>query len=143
MHYYGDNWPHWNHLDDAVHLISSYCRRYGRLGGQAKEKYGTVRFYVMFHHQLHDLVWPGHYWLRYRQPYWWRPRWLCYLLGPLFEWFDFEVYMPFFGPLQRCVQRWQAWIYVRAYQKAVKRWPHLKKEIICCADQPQLKGFPK
>jgi len=142
VHTWGDDWPYWSDLDKAVSFVSSYCRTRGRLGGQAKEKYGTLRFYAQGHYQLHDLIWPGHAWLRYQQKDYWKFPWLCPILGPFLQWFDFHVYMTrLFWPLQWLIHRWQKFIYIRAYKLAIQQWPHIRAEVLACADYPELLDF--
>lgn len=43
-------------LDKIAYEIHDYCVLWGRLGGQAKEKFDTVRFYAQFGLSLHSLV---------------------------------------------------------------------------------------
>jgi len=126
MHDWGDDWLYWDDLDEAARFISDYCSRWGRFGGQAKEKFGTLRFYALFHHNLHDLIWPGYVFTQ------WTPA-----LAPL-RWLDDYVYrLGVCNPLRSLVIRWQTFVYARAYRLALKRWPHLRREILCCADYPE------
>lgn len=46
MHNWGDEGVDWAGIGDAAWEIESFCRKWGRFGGQSKEKYGTVRFYA-------------------------------------------------------------------------------------------------
>lgn len=141
MHYWGDEGVDWGGIRDAASFIHNYCVRWARLGGQSKEKYGTVRFYCCFHSMIHDLVWPSHCWLRYNQKSWWifplRP--LVPILGPIFKWIDFNIYpMRIFDWLRSLIRVYQGKVYTRAYRLAVQKWPHLEKEILCCADFDEL-----
>jgi len=125
MHDWGSEWfeKYGEDLNDAVDFVAHYCMRWGRFGGDHKEKYGTLRFYAMFHHQLHDLFYPGHYYIRWGKPFVWIDHF--YMRGP-------------FGWFRALIQRWQTKIYRRAYRLALARWPHLRKEILCCADYSEL-----
>lgn len=121
MHEWGDKEVDWVGIDDAAEYIGVFCRRWARLGGQAKEKYGTVRFYVNFGRvSLHTLVYPGYVYNQF-------PNWLwsldCKYIGPTLRFV--------FGKISF---KWQKYIYRKAYFNAIKKWPHLREEILCCAD---------
>ena len=127
MHEWGDPWFEKNGADlsDAITYIRKYCRRFGRFGGDAKEKYGTVRFYCRFHYMIHDLIWPGYYFCQYPLHFLW-------------SW-DVLIYSRnFFQPFRQLLQKWQHFIYRRAYKNAATRWPHLKTEIYVMADYDEL-----
>lgn len=124
-HDWGDENVDWNGINAAVDYISSYCSKYALLMGQAKEKYGTVRFYAHFGHlSLHSIVYPGYVYSQF-------PKWLwkldCYYIGPILQFF-----------LEKPFVKWQMFIYNRAYQNAIRRWPHLRAEILCAADYIEL-----
>lgn len=127
MHRWDDEDVDWGGIDSAANYIGDYCYRYGRLGGSTKEKYGTVRYYVHFTQlSLHNLIYPKHHYIQF-------PKWLIYL--------DNKVVEPILSPLNTLWNKWQLFIYRKSYEGAVKRWPHLRKEILCCADYPEyLKG---
>lgn len=115
----------WEGLNGAVNYVSDYCKNWGRLGGQAKEKYGGLRFYCHFGHlSLHTLIYPRYVYNQF-------PKWLwnldCKVIGPVLR----KVF-------EKPFVKWQAFIYNRAYQGALKRWPHLAAEILCNADYPEL-----
>ncbi len=126
MHRYGDKDVDWRGIDDAAYYIASFCRRYGRLGGQAKEKYGTVRFYPRFGaYSLFCITHPGYV------SYW--STWAWYAK------FDIAYgnkIMRYSG-LQNFFSLWQPYVYGLAYRCALKKWPHLRKEILACADYPE------
>ncbi len=125
MHGWNDEEVDWKGIDDAYNIIGDTCRRYARLGGQVKEKFGTIRFYAQFGNlSLHGLIYPGYHYIRF-------PDWLYKL--------DTKVISPclrFF--LERIFRWWQAKVYNYAYQKALKKYPHLYEEITCCADYIEL-----
>lgn len=87
----------------------------------------SARFYCYFGLSLHHLVFPRHF--VYKHPKF--PNWLwkldIYYISPilnkLFGWFWY---------------RYQYWIYRKAYERAVKKFPHIKEEITCAADYPEL-----
>jgi hypothetical protein len=123
-HYWGDSGVDWKGINDAADYLSGYCARWGRFDGQAKEKYGCVRFYV-------DIGWFSLLTLLF--PYYiprWVPRWVTTV--------DYRVVQPvldyLFGGL---IRRWQKFIYIRAYKNAMKKWPHLRGEILAHADYPE------
>jgi hypothetical protein len=127
MHYWGDEWfeKHGNDLEEAVSLVVRYCRTLGRFGGQAKEKYGTLRFYAFFHSMIHDLIWPGYYYCQYPKHWMWMA--------------DIYIYgHSFFNPLRSLIQKWQSFIYRSAYKKAAKKYPAIKTEIYVMADYSEL-----
>ena len=129
MHDWGDeDWNYWDDLSKACAIIRFWCFKIGRFGGQIKEKYGTLRFYANFHYQLHDLFYPGHYYIRW---------------GNFLNRLDLTItqgklaclYQPFIGAPIRVYQRF---IYRFAYKRALSAFPHIREEILCCADYPEL-----
>lgn len=125
MHNWGDEGVDWNGINDAADYIGSYCKRWAYLGGQVKEKYGTVRFYANFGHlNLHCLFFPGYVYCQF-------PDWLwhldCKYIGP---------FMRFF--FEKAFVKWQSYIYGKAYLNACRKWPHLQEEILCSADYIEL-----
>lgn len=124
MHQWGDENVDWKGIDECCDILYKYCYKYGRLGGQIKEKYGTVRFYAKFGWlSLHSLIYPGWAFSQF-------PNWLYKLdnrvIGPVLRFF-FE--RPFFW--------WQKQVYNYAYQQCLKKYPHLKEEILSAADYPE------
>ncbi len=107
-------------INDAAAYIQEYCIKWARLGGDAKEKYGTVRFSPDFGLSLHNLIYPGHCFYRF-------PKWLITA--------DLYVITPMLNKLFGVIwHKWQSYIYRKAYKNAVSKWPHLRKEILCAAD---------
>lgn len=124
MHNWSDSDFDWKALNGAINIIGPTCRKYGLLGGQIKEKYGTLRFYAMFGYlSLHTLIYPGYVYSQF-------PKWLWTLdikyIGPILRFF-----------FERPFVWWQKKVYNYAYQKAVKKYPHIRKEILCAADYPE------
>lgn len=112
------------YLDDIAMNIEMFCRKWGRFGGQSKEKYGTVRFYVHFVGlSLHTLVYPGYVYIQF-------PKWLNRL--------DDRMITPilnfFFGRIYR---KYQVYIYNKAYQRMLKKYPNEQYAILSCADFPE------
>jgi hypothetical protein len=62
----------------------------------------------------------------------WKAPWFCH----------FDIYyspkvLKYTG-LSWFLSKWQPFIYNLAYQKALKKWPHLEAEILSAADYPEL-----
>lgn len=115
----------WNGINDCCNILHYICTRWGRFGGQIKEKYGTVRFYAhMGHISLHSLVYPGYVYSQF-------PNWLwkldCNYIGPFLRFF-----------FERLFVKWNIFIYNYAYQKCLKKYPHLRAELLCAANHPEL-----
>lgn len=124
MHSWGDKGVDWDGINQAAMYISDFCKTWGRLGGQAKEKYGTVRFYASFGWiSLHSLIYPGYVYCQF-------PRWLWKL-----DTYGISKVLSLF---ERPFVAYQRFIYKKAYTNAVKKWPHLKEEITCAADHQDL-----
>ena len=129
MHNWGDDFD-WTGLDRAISFIEDNLVRWGRVNVlQAKEKFGTARIYCSLGFgQIHSITHPRYVRSRY-------PKWLWKLdcsYGPkimklLFNWW---------------VVPYHKWLYRFVYKMAVRKWPHLKEEILCCADfRELLKGL--
>lgn len=133
MHDWSSDWNHFGEVGEAANYISTFCRRWGRMGGQSKEKYGTVRFYGGPHgiRSLMDITHPGY---------------VSYLVAGYPKWlstFDIMWMSRFFGsklfhPVQLVVYKWQSFVYKKAYSNAVKKWPMIREEILSCADHLEL-----
>lgn len=126
-HNWGDEDFDWDGLNDCVHFCWKWSRRF-RMGGQIKEKYGTLRWYASLGHlSLHSLIWPGYVYCQFRGPF--KFLWsldikyispiLQFLFGRPFYWFHTRAYN---------------WI----YQQMMKKHPHLRPEILALADYPEL-----
>ena len=124
MHNWGDDFD-WKGLDEAITFIETNLVRWGRINvRQAKEKFGTARIYCSLGwYQFHNITHPRTVYSRY-------PQWL----------WELDVYygtkiVPFlFG----WVAHYHAWLYRKVYSMAVKKYPHLREEILCCADYNEL-----
>ena len=124
MHNWSDEDVDWVGIDGAAEYIGRFCARWGRIPVRDyKEKWGTVRVYC-------DFGVSGLYWLV-------RPRYIYYRWPWWLKWTSFGGGW-FWGPVSRLVTPWQLWVYRRAYKNAVRRWPHLRQEILACPDFPEL-----
>jgi len=131
MHSWGDkdfSDELFNQVDDAAEFIGHNLRKWFRVGvTQTKEKFGTARVYC-------HLGWSSFHCI-FRPGYCWIPKWWPWSLDLKIS----EYVMPL---LNRIVIPIQISGYRYFYQKAVKKWPHLREEILCCSDYPEyLKGL--
>ena len=125
MHDWSDPNVDWLGINDAAYYIGHTLRVHGRIQVRDfKEKWGTVRIYCSFGWWLlHDITHPGHAYCRY-------PKWLWKL--------DCTYGRYIVQPLNYIVIPWQKWMYRKLYKNAIYKWPHLRKEILCCADWPEI-----
>jgi len=125
MHDWSDGWPYFADVDNAARYIGLFLRKWGRVGVRDyKEKFGTCRIYLSLGwEQLHSITHPGHCYSRY-------PHWLwildCKYLSKIVRLFNYVI-LPY-----------HIWLYNKAYQNAIKKWPHIKEEILIQADFPDL-----
>ena len=129
MHRWGDTSVDWQGINDAAQYIGRRLAFWRIQVTQVKEKFGTVRvycmlgmpcgFYFFFHPRDCYHRWPKHM------------KDLDYKYGAtLCQWLN-----PLVMPLHKIVYR-------STYKRAVKKWPHLRSEILDCADWPEyLKGI--
>jgi hypothetical protein len=126
-HDWSDKTHDWDGISDCCHILEHYSRRYGRFGGQIKEKFGQVRFYAMLGRpSLHGLIYPGYMYKHKRFPQWLWSLDIFYI-SPLLD--------RVFG---RAIYWWQSKVYEYAYKKCLKKYPHLAAEILGSADFPEL-----
>jgi len=113
-------------VDAAAEYIGLNLRKWGRVDvRQYKEKFGTVRVYCSLGiYMWHQLFWPGYVCNQY--PYKWIwvadvyfPKWVFHLIN--------KVLLPY-----------HRWLYRLLYQRAIVKWPHLREEILCSADWPEV-----
>lgn len=127
VHTWGDEDFDWKALTDCEDIMWRYGTRIGRVGGQIKEKYGTLRYYAHFgNFDMHNLFYPGYVYVKL-------PRWFHYyfeekFLKPIYKW----------SGLNWLFSKWQVFWYSFAYNKACKKHPHIVNEILGTADHPQL-----
>lgn len=131
MHDWGDrDFHYWHEIEDAINLIDFVATKLGRVGGQKKEKYGTVRFYSNIHYQLHDLIYPGYAYCQF-------PRWLWKI--------DCLVYTKYIYPIARhIIHPYQMFMYRLAYKLAALKYPMIYHEIYMMADWQEVleKDYP-
>lgn len=127
MHYYGDvdfSDEMFSKVDQAAEYIGINLVKWGRIGvRQYKEKYGSVRVYCGFGYDAFYFIW--------RPNYMWVPKWWPYGL-------DIKISNYLMVPINWVVVPIQKKIYRYFYKKAIDKWPEIKKEILCCADYPEL-----
>lgn len=116
----------WDSLDKAVNIIESTCRKWGRFGCDAKEKFGCIRAYVNFYNGgFHELIYPGYHYCQW-------PKWLWILDRQYFT-----IATKYTG-LNWVITKYQHKIYNLAYQRALKAALLLRDEILSDADHPEL-----
>lgn len=131
-HYWGEEGFDWQGLDDAISFLYEYCAKWGRFSGQAKEKYGRACLYAQFGFSIHSLIFPKSCYFKHPK----FPQWLWNL--------DCDLHLNFYPLINKAWIPYQYWIYSRAYLLAIKKWPHLRAEILCGADSPEMiKGICK
>lgn len=126
MHDWSDENVDWNGINDAAGYIGYWLRKWVRMDVRdVKEKFGTVRVYCSFGwSSIYSIYRPGYCWY----PEWWPVKldlWLGYDT-PIFKWLNKIII-----PIQIRAYRWR-------YRNAVRKWPHLREEIMCCADHQEL-----
>jgi hypothetical protein len=125
-HDWSDDSFDWAGLNDAIDIIYWWTRHIGRFGGQLKEKWGCVRFYVFFSDgTLYSIVKPGYYFYRW-------PRWVRRI--------DYNIVQKIsrYTGVLYLLLKWQQFIYYVAYKRAVDKHPHLRDEILVDADFHEL-----
>jgi hypothetical protein len=139
MHEWGDEDFNWQEFNKVLEFFWERSQKY-RIGGQIKEKYGTLRWYAVFSLRgLHDIFWPGHvYFYRYRQPTSWNKyiRWAQPVLQYPLMWID--RLLKNCNWLQRVIREYQVKKYIETYEIAIKKWPEFTKEIMMMADHQEL-----
>lgn len=126
MHSWGDEDVDWKGINDAAGYIALWLRRWPRVGVRDfKEKYGTIRIYCSLGWgSIHEIWKPGYVFNQY--PFKWMRTLDVYLGRKIMHWLNFVVI-----PVHKQLYRWR-------YKKAVKKWGHLRTEILCAADFPEL-----
>lgn len=125
MHRWGDGFPYFAEVGQAAYEIGEFLRKWGRVSVRdTKEKYGTVRVYLSLGwYQLHSFTHPGYCYSQY-------PGWLWKL--------DVFYFSKIFSKLNYIVVPFHVWLYKLAYKRALKKYPFIREEILCCADYPKL-----
>ena len=125
MHSYG-SWPdeNFNKIDEISKYIGSNLIKWCRMSiFTYKEKFGTVRVYCRLGwRSIHSIFYPEYTWIFN----WWPYSLDCKIFNYLLFWINYIVI-----PIQKSGYRY-------FYKKAIKKYPFLKQEILCCADYPEL-----
>lgn len=123
-HSWGEENVDWAGIEDAAQFIGEWLIRWVRLPvSQVKEKFGTARVYCSFGWSSFYSIWRPHYF--------WVPKWYPWTL-------DLRI-SPWVLPLlNRIIVPIQQAAYRHRYKAAIKKWPHLKDEILHGADWPDL-----
>lgn len=120
-HYWGDGFEYFSDAEKAADYIGDFCVKWGRIPvTQTKEKYGTVRVYCTL-----GTIWGLHGLLKPNYCYYQWPKWtreINSFFEKVFNKFSFIIFP------------YHKFIYNMAYWNALKKWPHIRGEILCCAD---------
>lgn len=130
MHSWGNDTVDWKGIDEAARYIGEGLKTWGRVSvSQYKEKYGTVRVYCSFGwYGLHEIVHPGYAYVQFRK-------------GGLLWHLNYSRFVMFLvGALSRAITPYQKWLYTFLYGRALRKWPHLRLEILSGADWAELLG---
>lgn len=112
-------------IEDAAAFIARGLRAWRISVSDYKEKWGTVRVYCRLGwYQFHDITHPGYHYSRY-------PAWLWNLDCRYSGSWIYTVLNWVVIPIHSLVYGWM-------YHRAVRRWPHLRREILSCADYREL-----
>jgi hypothetical protein len=110
----------WKGINDAAKYIGTNLRKYGRMDADYKEKWGTVRVHTDFGwSQIHSITHPGYAYCQY-------PEWLWKI--------DCHYGHYIARVLNIVAVPYQQFLYRLFYTRAVRKWPHLAKEITHGAD---------
>jgi len=128
MHVWGDSGVDWEGINKCAEYIGLNLRKWGRVGVRDyKEKYGTVRVYCSLGwRSLFSITHPG--WVSYKVAGY--PKWLMA--------FDIYVLSRIIPYLNYIIVPYHKWLYRKLYKNCVKKYPHLREEILACADFDEL-----
>jgi hypothetical protein len=126
MHNWSETDFDWEGLNNAIYEIAIPLRKIGRVNVyDFKEKWGQARISCGFGFPMvHNILYPGYAFKQYKHQWMWALD--CYH-GHKVTWLINLVAIPF-----------QKWFYRYLYKKAVFNHPHLRQEILCAADWPEL-----
>lgn len=132
MHTWGDDWPYRDDLNSAVHELSDFAGKWGRLGIHTKEKWRCLRASTWWTHDLHGLIWPGYVYAQWG-------RYLPESIAKRAWWLDVYVWPRVFRwtPLNR----YQRLIYSMAYRRILRKYPHIETEILHDCEYPELVDY--
>lgn len=123
-HNWGDEDVDWLAINNCIVDMWWWSRKIGRMGGDIKEKYGTVRFYAQFGYlSLHSLIYPGYAYSQF-------PKWLwrldCRYIRPVLQFF-FERLFSWYH------RKFYSWL----YHRMIKKYPQIEAEILSDSDYPE------
>lgn len=111
----------------VLNLFCDYAQR-GLIGGQIKEKFGSIRWYAQIApvKSLHDIVKNGHYFYRYGADD-----------APVMNFLD-NVSRFYLRPFTKLIFHYQKFMYAYAYRKAIEKFPDITEEILASCDHNRL-----
>jgi hypothetical protein len=126
-HEWGDDWEHWQDLNDAIYECMVYWKKWGRIGSWGKEKWGCFRHEVGFYEGdwgIHELVKPGHAFYR------WPKKLIKYdrFIGSCINRIGIGY----------LIRKWQHYIYNRGIQRVCAKYPHIVDELVSDSSYPEL-----
>lgn len=118
----------WKGLNWCVEYLDKNLRKWGRINvRQVKEKYGQLRCYCSLGwSSLFSITHPG--WCSYKVAGY--PKWLTTL-----DIFYLSRIIPY---LNYIILPYHKFLYRKLYKDCVKKYPHLREEILCAADYHEL-----
>ena len=123
MHRWGDSWfkKYGKDLNYAIYYCMKYWKQWARIGSHGKEKWGRFDQYPCFWDGgLHGLIWPGY----------------VRIVSPILYWYIDRFIIK---PITKCTRlhwlgrQYQYFIYYRALNKMLKKFPYIKHEL-CIED---------
>lgn len=126
MHDWSDNTFDWKSLALAERMLEKTLKFYRVPVRDIKEKWGTLRCYTgLGWTSLHSIAYPGYMYSQF-------PGWLWKL--DVYYGYDLLRYTG----IAYLSYKLHCWAYRRGYKKILKAFPHLREEILICADFPEL-----
>ena len=126
-HIWGDDWKYWDTLYEAESFIFNYVYKYSRCRVLTKEKYGTLRYeWILPPGRSLDVSSVKLPYVSYDKD---QKR---YYLGKciVWRWVDSRMYSIW--------RRYGKWMLNRAVNKACKKWPEIKAELLSDYDPEYL-----
>lgn len=120
-HEWGDEDFDWKALDQAINYVVGFCRRWAFIPVHGKEKYGTMRLEGLWlGFSIVQLIWTGYMFKPQKCPQWlWSLDLKLSYRYPVYHYLINWWFIPY-----------QKWIFNLAHKRAVKKWPHIEKEIM-------------
>lgn len=115
FHDWSDKTFDWKSLNAAEREIGNIVTKYGRVGVNSKEKFGTIRWNLSFFDgTIHSLTHPGYWYNQF-------PRCLYDLTMRYKVLFFLTPFLVF----------WQKLVLQYAFTVVCRKYPHIVKEIVC------------